>query len=166
LRNERWIRGEGKLGEIGTGDLIDTYFCYEFYVPGVLMMTVRTYPVGTAAVLEAESPDLDRPEEEFTTQAITPLTAKTARYFYIMGRRRQDGETSYDMTVTDQAFAEDKAMIEAQQQNIDSSPERRFMPTAADRGSVLFSRLIEKMARAEVARAGGAGEHKVDTVRS
>ena len=87
------------------------------------------------------------------------MTAKTARYFYIMGRRRQDGETTCDMTDVDQAFAEDKAMIEAQQQNIDSSPDRRFMLTSADHASVLFSRLMERMARAEVAQAS---EPKVD----
>ena len=123
MRTERWIRAQGKLGEIDADNPVDTYFRYEFYVPGVLMMTARLYPVGTAEALRDESPDLDRPAEQFTTQAITPLTAKTARYFYIMGRRRQDGETTYDMTDVDQAFAEDKAMIEAQQQNIDSSPD-------------------------------------------
>jgi phenylpropionate dioxygenase-like ring-hydroxylating dioxygenase large terminal subunit len=165
VRIERWIRGEGKLGEVGTGNLVDTYFRYEFYVPGVLMMTQRTYPIGTAEALKGESPDLDRPPEEFTTQAITPLTAKSTRYFYIMGRRRQDGETTYDMTVVDQAFAEDKMMIEAQQQNIHSSPNRRFMLATADRAGVLFGRLTERMARADVAPAGGAGERKADTVR-
>jgi phenylpropionate dioxygenase-like ring-hydroxylating dioxygenase large terminal subunit len=162
VRTERWIQGQGKLGEVGTGNIVDTYFRYEFYVPGILMMTARTYPVGTAEALREDSPDLDRPELQFTTQAITPLTAKTTRYFYIMGRQRQDGETTCDMTDVDKAFVEDKAMVEAQQQNIDSSPERRFIPTAADRGSVLFTRLIERMAREEATRAG---ERKVDTVR-
>jgi len=149
LRSERWIRGEGTLGELGTSDLVDTYFCYEMYVPGVLMMTVHTYPVGTAQALKSQPPDLSRPPGQFTTQAITPVTSKTARYFYTMGRRRRGSETTYDMTVTDQAFAEDKMMIEAQQQNIDSAPARRFIPTAADQASVLFKRLVETMARAE-----------------
>ena len=82
-----------------------------------------------------------------------------------MGRRRQGGETTYDMTVTERAFTEDKAMIEAQQQNIEPSPERRFVPTAADRGNLLFNRLIERMARAEAARAGTAADRKADAVR-
>jgi len=46
------------------------------------------------------------------------------------------------------AFAEDKAMIEAQQKVIDTTPAQDVMPTAHDRGVTLFNRLVEKLADA------------------
>jgi vanillate O-demethylase monooxygenase subunit len=151
IRSERWIKGQGLLGKFDTGELIDTYFCYEVFVPGVLLMTVRTYPVGTADALNGQPPDLNQEADEFTSQAITPLTDKTARYFYTMGQRRRGDETVYDLTTTEKAFAEDKMMIEAQQRNIDVTPGWRFISIAADRGTVLFNRLVEKLAREESA---------------
>jgi len=99
--------------------------------------------------LRGEPPELDSPAESFTTQAVTPLTEKTARYFYIVGSRRRGEETVYDMTTYDQGFAEDKAMIEAQQRNIDASPGQRFRPTSADQAVLLFNRLVEKLEREE-----------------
>jgi hypothetical protein len=122
---------------------------YEFFVPGVLLMTIRTYPVGTADAMNGQPPDLNLVAEEFTSQAVTPLTDKTARYFYIMGQKPRNGETQYDLANTERAFVEDKTMIEAQQQNIDVTPEWRFTPTTADQGILAFNRLVEKLAREE-----------------
>lgn len=152
VRSERWIRSEGVLGAVDTQEVVDTYFCYEFFVPGVLLMAVRTYPVGTANALNGQSPDLHQAAEEFTSQAVTPLMDKTARYFYVMGRRPCGAETAYDMTTAEKAFAEDKTMIEAQQRNIDVTPKWRFAPTTADRGILLFSRLVEKLLHEETAQ--------------
>ena len=53
------------------------------------------------------------------------------------------------MGIAAQAFAEDKVMIEAQQQVIDMTSDPRVMPTAHDRGVTLFNRLVDKTARAE-----------------
>jgi phenylpropionate dioxygenase-like ring-hydroxylating dioxygenase large terminal subunit len=147
IRSERWIRSEGPLGTVDADKQVDTYFCYDFFVPGVLLMSVRTYPVGTADALNGRPPDLSAAAETFTSQAITPLTDKTARYFYIMGRRRRGEETVYDMAITEKAYAEDKTMVEAQQRNIDATPGWRFIATTADRGVILFNRLVEKMSR-------------------
>jgi phenylpropionate dioxygenase-like ring-hydroxylating dioxygenase large terminal subunit len=156
IRSERWFRNEGAMGSVDAERPVDTYFCCDFFVPGVLLMTVRTYPVGTADALNGQPPDLNQAPETFTSQAVTPLTDKTARYFYIMGHRRRGAETVCDMTITERAFAEDKTMIEAQQHNIDVTPGRRFVTTIADRGIVLFNRLVEKLAREESARLSKA----------
>lgn len=165
IRSERWIRNEGINAMLNTATRVDTYFCLDFFVPGVLLMRHRAYPVGTADALNGQPPDLDRLggglSEGLTSQAITPLTDKTARYFYIMGDRR-DGDravfdlgsqSAYDMTVVERTFAEDKAMIEAQQRIIDVTPGWRYIATAADRGIVLFNRLIERLAREESAQS-------------
>ena len=42
-------------------------------------------------------------------------------------------------------------MIEAQQKVIDRSPDARIMPTAHDKGVTMFTRLVERMAKAEAA---------------
>jgi phenylpropionate dioxygenase-like ring-hydroxylating dioxygenase large terminal subunit len=167
--SERWIKNQGLLGVKGADPSVDTYFCYEFYVPGALLMTYRSYPVGTADALNGQRPDPTEAiggftgDEGFTRQAVTPLTDKTARYLYIHGARRRGGETVYDMTVIDKAFAEDKVMIEAQQRNIDTSPGARFVPTSADRGIVLFNRIVDRLVRAEASRVSEASApHRIE----
>ena len=49
------------------------------------------------------------------------------------------------MNLAAMAFAEDKVMIEAQQQVIDQSPDARIMPTTHDRSVTLFNRLVKKL---------------------
>ena len=57
------------------------------------------------------------------------------------------------MALAGVAFGEDKTMIEAQQKVIDRSPDARIMPTAHDKGVTIFTRLVERMAKAEIAAA-------------
>jgi vanillate O-demethylase monooxygenase subunit len=80
------------------------------------------------------------------------MTDKTARYIYSMGMHKsyaQEGAIDAVMAVTKQGFAEDKSMIEAQQRVIDEFPHARYLSSTADRGIVLFDRLVEKLATAE-----------------
>lgn len=149
IRSERWIRSEGPLGTVNAEKLVDTYFCYDFFVPGVLLMIHRTHPVGTADALHGQPPDLNQEPEVFISQAVTPQTAKTTRYFYIVGSRRGGDETAVDMATMEKAFSEDRTIIEAQQRNIDITPGWRFTPTTADRGIALFNRIVQRLAREE-----------------
>jgi len=156
IRSERWVRNEGPMGELNATNRVDTYFRCDFFIPGVLLMSARAYPVGTAAALsDAQPPQFSSMEEGFTTQAVTPMTDRTARYFYMMGwpRGRVD-QASRDATrvIYEKGFAEDQRMIEAQQRSIDASPAARFMSSSADQGVVLFNRLVEKLARQELAQ--------------
>jgi phenylpropionate dioxygenase-like ring-hydroxylating dioxygenase large terminal subunit len=147
---EWWIKDEPPLGSLISGQPpVDTYLRYEFFVPGVLLMATRTYPTGTADALNGRDPDLSQPELSITSQAITPTSWKTTRYFYSMGQR---GET-VDMAVTEKAFGEDKRMIEAQQRSIDAAPDRHFMPTAVDKAIITYNRLVEGLGREESERA-------------
>src|SRR5437868_6813538 len=95
VRSERWIKNEGELGFVDR-EKVDTYFCYDFFVPGALLMTIRTYPVGTADALNGQAPDLNEPAISVGSHAITPVTDKTTRYFYVVGRRGAD-ETEANM---------------------------------------------------------------------
>jgi len=149
---DRWIRSEGNGGALDTQERVDTYFWHEHFVPGILQMIVRLYPVGTAASLNGRQPDLSQVVDNFAIEAVTPLTDKSTRYFYLMGmNRRTYDEAARDanMSTVRRGFQEDKVMIEAQQRNIDTSPDRRFKVTPADQGALVFQQIIEKIARQE-----------------
>jgi vanillate O-demethylase monooxygenase subunit len=155
VRSERWIKSAGKFGLIDEAEpRVDTYVCYDFFVPGILAFIAEAFPCGSADALKGQSPQLDKLPEAFATHAVTPLTEKTARYFYMNGAHRRGNESKYDPAarrVTENAFAEDKKMIEAQQRNLDMTPGWRFVPTAADHGAILFNRLLERLCREESA---------------
>src|SRR5579885_1119917 len=86
VRSERWIRNEGRLGMLESGEpQVDTYFRFEMFVPGVALFALWTFPPGTADATNGGPPDLSRPADGFATQAVTPLTDRTARYLYING---------------------------------------------------------------------------------
>lgn len=154
VRFERWIPGTLGASMRKSDVPVDSWQTYEFLLPGVLLMWSAHYPAGTAERLGFAAP---RQEEatgglNFTSQAVTPLTDRTSRYFFSWGPHRAHGdETMRDgmMKVADMAFGEDKVMIEAQQKVIDRTANPTIMPTAHDRGVTLFNRLVEKLVRAE-----------------
>jgi len=154
IRYERWI--ENSMGSTSrkSAEPMDSYMTYDFLVPGVLLMTGGVFPLGTAKALDHGVPDLAKAISgvTFTSQAVTPMTDKTARYFFSWGPHRSHGDAAHRdmlMTIAAKAFAEDKAIIEAQQCVIDMTPEPRIMPTAHDRGVTLFNRLVEKLVKQE-----------------
>ncbi|MBO9574587.1 MAG: aromatic ring-hydroxylating dioxygenase subunit alpha [Sphingobium sp.] len=154
VRYERWI--ENSLGSSSRKSDVpmDNFLAYDFLIPGVLLMTGGVFPLGTAKACGYDQPDLSQAVSgvTFTSQAVTPMKDKSARYFFSWGPRRDQGDATVRdalMGIAAQAFAEDKVMIEAQQQVIDDSPDARIMPTSHDRGVTLFNRLVEKLAREE-----------------
>ena len=56
------------------------------------------------------------------------------------------------MAMAVRAFAEDKAMIEAQQARFTSFPDHRIMPIAHDRGVTIYNRLVERLAALETSK--------------
>lgn len=154
VRVERWIMdtsGTTRVSYTGPGE---RYSRYDFLIPGVLLMTGGVFPIGTAERLNGGAPDLDLAQGAvtFTSQAVTPLTTRTARYFFSWGPHRKHGDATLRdtlMGIAHKAFEEDRAMIEAQQRVIDMTPEPRIMPTSADRAVTLFNQLIAKRVREE-----------------
>jgi vanillate O-demethylase monooxygenase subunit len=155
VRIGRWLRNR-RSGLPAVADLVDAYNCYDFFVPGVFVQTTVFYPLGTADALKGQPPaDYNQVTKSFfMNQAITPLTEKTARSSYIVAAHRQyGGQAQCDlmMAAAPKVFAEDKAMVEAQQRMIDTTPNWRFIATSADRGVVLYNRLVEKLSGQEAA---------------
>lgn len=154
VRYERW--NENTMGTLSrsTGAPTDIYSTYDFLIPGVLLMTGGAFPLGTAKASQYGPPDYADALAgvTFTSQAVTPMTDRTSRYFFSWGPHRRHGDEAMRdrlMSVADMAFNEDKVMIEAQQRVIDATPAPKIMPTAHDRGVTMFNGLVEKLARAE-----------------
>lgn len=154
VRFERWnLAVKGPVGRAAEG-LTDRWMTYDFLIPGVLLMWSGSFPLGTAVACNFERPDYSQAivGVTFTSQAVTPLADRQARYFFSWGPHREHGDDALRdmlMQLAAQAFGEDKTMIEAQQRIIDQTPDPVIMPTAHDRGVTLFNRLVARLAREE-----------------
>jgi phenylpropionate dioxygenase-like ring-hydroxylating dioxygenase large terminal subunit len=154
VRVERWITVQPGTPGRGYTHPVEQYSRYDFLLPGVLLMTGGAFPLGTKEQLGGEAADLDLAigGVTFTSQAVTPLTEKTSRYFFSWGPHRRHGDAALRdtlMVIAGKAFAEDRAIIEAQQRVIDATPDPRIMPTSADRAITLFNQLVAKRLRDE-----------------
>jgi vanillate O-demethylase monooxygenase subunit len=154
IRYERWIENSTGSSSRKSDVPMDSFMTYDFLIPGILLMTGGVFPLGTARACDFGQPDLSRAVSgvTFTSQAVTPMKDRSARYFFSWGPHRAHGDAALRdtlMGIAAQAFAEDKVMIEAQQQVIDDTADVRIMPTGHDRGVTLFNRLVEKLAREE-----------------
>jgi vanillate O-demethylase monooxygenase subunit len=158
VRFSRWMVDTKGQSSRKSDVPIDSYMTYDFLIPGVLLMWSGNYPQGTARKLDFAAPAIEDAQAgvTFTSQAVTPLSAKTSRYFFSWGPHCDHGDEALRdslMQLADMAFGEDKVMIEAQQKVIDRSPGARIMPTAHDKGVTIFTRLVERMAKAETSAA-------------
>ena len=133
----------------------DTWQTYDFLAPGVLLMLTATYPEGTAERFGQRPPEpgvVEPLAENFTSQAVTPLSEKTSRYFFSWGPRAGVGsDTLADamLELAHMAFSEDKAMIEAQQRSIDLAPGQKEVLTSADVGPMQMRAVLQRLMREE-----------------
>ena len=148
---ERWSEATyGQSAARRTTEPMDNYMGYDFLIPGILLMQSGVFPLGTAKASDYGPPDMEEGRmRSFTSQAVTPMTDKTSRYFFSWGPHVKDGtEAQRDnmMKLAGMAFGEDKVMIEAQQRILDQTQAPVVMPTAHDRGVTMFNRQVERLA--------------------
>jgi vanillate O-demethylase monooxygenase subunit len=133
----------------------DNWQSYDFLAPGVLLMHTAVCSEGTAERCGQRPPDLSRIEilaENFTSQAVTPMTDRTSRYFFSWGPRAGEGSDALAesmLALAHMAFSEDKEIIEAQQRVIDFDPGRKEVLTSADVGPMQMRSVIERLVKAE-----------------
>lgn len=156
IRYERWMENSTKNAANQDDTVVDSYMVYDYLLPGILLMQVASFPPGTAKRVQYGAPAMDEAVRDVlaSSQAVTPMGDRTTRYYFSHGIHRKFGnEAMRDamVTVVKQAFQEDKTMIEAQQQVIDTTPDPKIMATTHDRTVVLFNRLVERLAAAEAA---------------
>jgi vanillate O-demethylase monooxygenase subunit len=154
VRVDRWF--EDSLGPVGgVGEVrLDHWLTYDLIVPGILLNYSGMYPAGTAKACNHERPDYRKAvaSVSFTSQAVTPMTARSTRYFYCWGPHRDHGDEALRdalIGIQAQAFTEDKAMIEAQQRIVDLGGDPAVMPTAHDRPVTAYNKVVEQLAEAE-----------------
>ena len=135
----------------------DNWQSYDFLAPGVLLMHTAVCPPGTAERFGGKPPDFSQVTplaENFTSQAVTPMTERTSRYFFSWGPRAGEGADALAdsmLELAHQAFAEDKEIIEAQQKVINLDPGRKEVLTSADVGPTQMRSVLERLMRAETA---------------
>jgi vanillate O-demethylase monooxygenase subunit len=166
VRIQRWIvagiRDDSATNKIEGrqrgGNGMESWQSYDFLAPGVLLMRTRTFPAGTKDEFKGRETELDAVEalsDDFTSQAVTPLTDGTSRYFFSWGPRRREGsEAMADgmLALAHKAFAEDKEMIEAQHRMMKLKPGREVL-TSADVAPMQFRACLERLAKAETVSA-------------
>ena len=128
---------------------------YDYLAPGILLMSSAILPEGTRDRFGGGEPDLRevRPlNHNFTSQAVTPMTDTTSRYYFSWGPRAEPGsDVAADamLKVAHMAFGEDRVMIEAQQRILNTTPPRKDVLTSADVGPTQMRGVIERLIRAE-----------------
>jgi phenylpropionate dioxygenase-like ring-hydroxylating dioxygenase large terminal subunit len=150
VRFERWVVGKQAAAMLGEKPPVDAWVSYDFLAPGVLLMWSGGFAVGTAEACAFSPPDYSQAVSDvnFTSQAVTPLTAKNSRYFFSWGPHCEHGDAALRdvlMGIARQAFNEDKVMIEAQQEVIDQMPIPEIMPTSADKGITMFTHVMRRL---------------------
>jgi phenylpropionate dioxygenase-like ring-hydroxylating dioxygenase large terminal subunit len=152
IRVQRWIEATSQKSD-STGVIdqaLDGWMTYDYLAPGVLLMYNAQFASGTARAAEFGPPATElRPvSENFTSQAVTPVTDRTSRYFYSWGPNAGEGSSAQAdqmLGIANMAFTEDRVMIEAQQEVIDRNPPTQPLLTAHDKGPSLMRRVLEEL---------------------
>ena len=148
---ERWFVDR----VIRPGDtLVDAWNSYRYLLPGIFLMNTDIYTHGTAASSGFEAPSNLMPLfRRCDQQAVTPLTQNRSRYLFATGTDRASStpETLERMfAVVNAAFAEDRAIIEAQQRIWNCTDPRKskaFIPQ--DKAPSIIRRKIANLLVAE-----------------
>jgi phenylpropionate dioxygenase-like ring-hydroxylating dioxygenase large terminal subunit len=124
---------------------VDRWFVYDYLVPGILLME---------SGVRASDPGLRDHEKTLnfhSCQAITPETATTTHYFFASAN-----QTSLDAEATEhiyqsvvRAFEEDRRMIEAQQQLINTTEAAEMLPLLSDAALGQFRMVMQRALEAE-----------------
>lgn len=162
VRTSRWIRNSAPtppVGALANLASVDMWTSYDFMMPGIFLLYTAAFPAGSADSFGGGAPDGPGLFSHFTSQAVTPQTAETSRYFFSWGPRASQGDRALAelmLSVADRAFEEDRVIIEAQQRIIEADPGRVPMPTAADKGITLFRRMMQGVDGASAPPAAAA----------
>ncbi|MEQ8349002.1 MAG: aromatic ring-hydroxylating dioxygenase subunit alpha [Sneathiellaceae bacterium] len=134
---------------------VDRWNIYDFVVPGIFLMYSGMQPTGTGA---QEGRRVDAVEFR-GCQALTPETDDSTHYFFAHPHNfaldRPEVTEAIHANVV-KAFAEDHAMIHAQDAMLKLDPEFRMVPIGADQALTQYRRLVAKLAAAEAAQAQAA----------
>jgi vanillate O-demethylase monooxygenase subunit len=137
------------------GMMTDMWTSYDYMAAGVFLLQTRSYHAGTAASCGMREPTAEPLWTTLTSQAVTPIDEGHTVYYYSGCLEKgfaTEAQSLAQFVVFERAFAEDRAMIEAQQQVIRKTPEPRMLGTSSDHALNQFRRLIDELMNTERAR--------------
>lgn len=140
------------------GFLCDANFDITQTVPCNWILHFRVFTAGTNTEGESNG---ELVLDSWSCQAITPRDEQTVDYYYSWGVSKatdQPGLSDLLKDGLDAAFAEDKAMLEAQQVRMRENPNFSSIAIAADAGPVRMLSVLDKLLQQEaVAEKEAAG---------
>lgn len=135
---------------------VDRWQIIRFEAPSTICLDVGVAKAGTGA------PEGDRSQgvNGYVMNTISPETDKSCHYFWAFMRNFKVGSqriTTQTREGVSNIFAQDEAMLKAQQEAIDANPDYEFYNLNIDAGGMWVRRIIERMLQAEE-RLAPAGE--------
>lgn len=154
LRISRWVVNNPapKYLDQPQGMMTDMWTSYDYMAAGVFLLRTRSYHTGAAAACGMREPSGLPLWTTLTSQAVTPIDDRHTVYYYsgcLDKRFATEAQSLAQFALFERAFAEDKAMIEAQQQVIWKMPEPRMLGTSSDHALNQFRRLMDELMSAE-----------------
>jgi vanillate O-demethylase monooxygenase subunit len=127
---------------------VDRWQIIHFQAPSTVAIDVGVAPTGTGA------PEGDRSQgvNGYVLNTMTPETDKTCHYFWAFCRNYNLDEQRITHLLREGVtgvFAEDEAVLKAQQEAIDAHPDKQFYNLNIDGGAMWARRLIDAMVAAE-----------------
>ncbi len=153
IRITRWNTNSPRRSyQTSESAFFDQYMTYDFLAPGVLMMYQGMFEAGSAEICEYGQihDDMVPDTASFTTQAVTPLTDGTSRYYFGWGPRKVEHQRNDQIVegmwaLANKAFMEDKLTIEAQQLNVNLQTGAPMVSITDDRGPNMFRKVMAKL---------------------
>ncbi len=129
---------------------VDRWQVCRFTPPGHIMIEVGVALAGQGGI---DAP-ADQKVYSIVVDFLTPETDTSMWYFWGMARNFNVKDKALTAQIRDgqaKVFAEDTAVLEAQQRNLSLHPDRRLMMLNIDAGGVQSRKLLDKMVAAEQA---------------
>lgn len=127
---------------------VDRWQIIHYYAPSTICIDVGVAPTGTGA------PEGDRSHgvNGYVMNTVTPDTQRSSHYFWAFMRNyRLDSQqlTTELRAGVRGVFAEDEAMLRAQQRAIDANPDHAFYSLNTDAGGMWVRRILNRMLQSE-----------------
>jgi vanillate O-demethylase monooxygenase subunit len=129
---------------------VDRWQVCHFHAPSHVMIEVGVALAGHGGY---EAPD-DKKVYSIVVDFLTPETETSMWYFWGMARKFNPKDKALTAQIRDgqaRVFAEDTAVLEAQQRNLLRHPARRLLMLNIDAGGVQSRRVIDRLVAAEQA---------------
>jgi vanillate O-demethylase monooxygenase subunit len=154
LRVSRWVvdHPAPKYLDRPQGMMTDMWTSYDYMAAGVFLLQTRSYRAGTAAQCAMQKPQTEPLWTTVTSQAVTPIDERHTVYYYsgcLEKTFATEAQSLAQFALFERAFAEDNAMIEAQQQVIWRTAEPRMLGISSDHALNQFRRLMAELIAAE-----------------